>query len=246
MFRHGTSRNLDPQLHAHTVITNMVRGGDAKWRTKVDDGLFHGKMAIGVIYQAERARSPGDLGYDIEKTGVDGRFEIAGMPRAVFGTFSTCRAENEAANLERGTGESKGNPHREEKVVLLTCAARREIGRDELERGWKRQAKRGIDHGKHWSTDEALAREFETIALRRVGQRAEKTVMRAGWRRSSSPRAASTRGQKEAVKTILARADRVVSAQDYAGTGKTTKRLRALAERVRHPIGDTATLPRAP
>ncbi len=52
LFRHDTSRNLDPQLHTHAVIANMVQGEDAKWRTMVDDGLFHGKMAIGAIYRA--------------------------------------------------------------------------------------------------------------------------------------------------------------------------------------------------
>ena len=44
-FRHDTLRNLDPQLHTHCVIANMVQGGDCKWRTMVDDGLFRGKMA---------------------------------------------------------------------------------------------------------------------------------------------------------------------------------------------------------
>ena len=48
-FRHDKSRNLDPQLHTHCVIANMVRGGDGKWRTMVDDGLYGGKMAIGAI-----------------------------------------------------------------------------------------------------------------------------------------------------------------------------------------------------
>ena len=52
-FRHDTSRNLDPQLHTHAVIANMVQGEDGKWRTMVDDGLFAGKMAIGAIYRGE-------------------------------------------------------------------------------------------------------------------------------------------------------------------------------------------------
>ena len=51
-FRYDTSRNLDPQLHTHAVIANMVQGEDGKWRTMVDDGLYPGKMAIGAIYRA--------------------------------------------------------------------------------------------------------------------------------------------------------------------------------------------------
>ena len=36
-FRHDTSRNLDPQLHTHAVVANMVQGEGGKWRTMVDD-----------------------------------------------------------------------------------------------------------------------------------------------------------------------------------------------------------------
>ena len=71
-FRHDTSRNLDPQLHTHCVIANMVRGRDGKWRTMVDDGLYGGKMAIGAIYRSELARALAELGYRIERTHADG------------------------------------------------------------------------------------------------------------------------------------------------------------------------------
>ena len=53
-FRHDTSRNLDPQLHTHAVIANMVQGDDGKWRTMVNDGVYRGVMAVGAIYRAER------------------------------------------------------------------------------------------------------------------------------------------------------------------------------------------------
>ena len=229
----------------------------------------------------------------------------------------TRRAEIEAAMSERGMGESKDNPHLAAKAALLTRAAKRDIDRDALERGGKRQAKalgfsaakvraharkaerglagpdlfagpgyaaawaaghlaerqsvfghadllaatlarepgavtveaaeraiaalecggslhaaRGLDHGRHWSTDAALARESETIALMRAGQGAEKTVMRRWVAETKLHRGRLNEGQKEAVKTILASKDRVLGIQGYAGTGKTTilKRLRALGE----------------
>ena len=140
-FRHDTSRNLDPQLHTHAVIANMVQGEDGKWRTMIDDGLFNGKMAIGAIYRAELAQGLKGLGYGIEKTHADGRFEIDGVPREVIDAFSTRRAEIEAAMTERGLGESKDNPHLAAKAALLTRAAKRDIDRGALEHGWKRQAK---------------------------------------------------------------------------------------------------------
>ncbi len=319
-FRHDTSRNLDPQLHTHAVVANMVQGEDAKWRTMVDDGLFKGKMAIGAIYRAELAQGLKGLGYGIEKTHADGRFEIEGVPREVIDAFSTRRAEIEAAMAERGMGESKDNPHLAARAALMTRAAKRDIDRGELGRSWQRQAKtlgfsaskvraqarkaergligpdlfagpgyaagdaaawavahlaerqsvfghadllaatlarepgavtvdaaeraiaalgrdgslhaaRGLDHGRHWTTDAAMARESETIALMRAGQGAEKTVMRRWVAETKLHRGRLNEGQKEAVKTILASKDRVVAVQGYAGTGKTTmlKRLRALA-----------------
>ena len=319
-FRHDTSRNLDPQLHTHAVVANMVQGEDSKWRTMVDDGLFNGKMAIGTIYRAELAQGLKGLGYGIDKTHADGRFEIEGVSREVIDAFSTRRAEIEAAMAERGMGESKDNPHLAARAALMTRAAKRDIDRGELGRSWQRQAKglgfsaskvranarkaergllgpdlfagpgyaagdaaawavahlaerqavfghadllaatlarepgavtvdaaeraiaalqrdgalhaaRGLDHGRHWSTDAALARESETIALMRAGQRAEKTVMRRWVAETKLHRGRLNEGQKEAVKTVLAGKDRVLGVQGYAGTGKTTmlKRLRALA-----------------
>ena len=101
-----------------------------------------------------------------------------------------------------------------------------------LERGGTLHAARGLDHGKHWTTDAALARESETIALMRAGQGAENTVMRRWVAETKLHRGRLNEGQKEAVKTILASTDRVLGIQGYAGTGKTTmlKRLRALGE----------------
>ncbi len=39
-FRHDTSRNLDPQLHTHSVIANMVQGADNR-RTRRGHGPGH-------------------------------------------------------------------------------------------------------------------------------------------------------------------------------------------------------------
>ena len=139
-FRHDTSRNLDPQLHTHCVIANMVQGGDGKWRTMVDDGLFKGKMAIGSIYRAELAEGLKDLGYRLEKTHPDGRFEIAGVPRDVIEAFSTRRAEIEAAMAERGLGTPAENPHLAARATLMTRASKRDMDKVALRETWNLQA----------------------------------------------------------------------------------------------------------
>ena len=139
-FRHDTSRNLDPQLHTHAVIANMVQGEDGKWRSMANEKLYESKMLIGAIYRSELARGLGRLGYGTEKSHADGRFEIAGVSRETIDAFSTRRAEIEAGMAERGMGSPSDNPRLAERAALVSRAAKRDIDRDELTAVWQRQA----------------------------------------------------------------------------------------------------------
>ena len=139
-FRHDTSRNLDPQLHTHAVLANMVKGADGKWRTMANEGLYERQKLIGMLYRSELARGLAGLGYGIEKTHADGRFEIAGVSRDVVEAFSTRRAEIEAAMAERGLGASADQPGIAERAALMTRAAKRDVDRTELANVWERQA----------------------------------------------------------------------------------------------------------
>ena len=139
-FRHDTSRNLDPQLHTHAVLANMVRGEDGKWRSMANESLYANQKLIGMLYRNELAAGLGKLGYDIEKTHADGRFEIAGVSREAVEAFSSRRAEIEAAMEERGLGASADNPRLAERAALMTRAKKRDIDRDELHGVWQKQA----------------------------------------------------------------------------------------------------------
>ena len=148
-FRHGTSRNLDPQLHTHSVLANMVQGNDGKWRTMANEKLYECQKLVGALYRNELAAGLGRLGYDIEKTHADGRFEIAGVSREAIRAFSTRRAEIEAAMAERGLGDTADNPRHAERAALMTRATKRDVDREELRRVWHRQA---IDLDLHLGT----------------------------------------------------------------------------------------------
>ena len=139
-FRHDTSRNLDPQLHSHAVLANMVQGEDGKWRSMANEGLYARQKLIGMLYRNELAGGLARLGYGIEKTHADGRFEIAGVSREAVEAFSTRRAEIEAAMAERNLGTSADNPRLAERAALMTRAAKRDIDRDELRDVWRKQA----------------------------------------------------------------------------------------------------------
>ena len=144
-FRHDTSRNLDPALHTHSVIANMVKGEDEKWRSLSNERLYASKMLLGALYRSELARGLMKLGYGIGKTHADGRFEIAGVSRRVIEAFSTRRAEIEAAVAERspdGAEGTKGSAGQRlaERAALMTRAAKRDMDREELRNAWQRQA----------------------------------------------------------------------------------------------------------
>ena len=139
-FRHDTSRNLDPQLHTHAVIANMVQGEDGKWRTMANESLYRRQKLIGMVYRSELAQGLEKLGYAIEKGHADGRFEIAGVPRKVIEAFSTRRAEIAAAMAERGLGGTAENQRLAERAALMTRAHKREVDKETLRENWQRQA----------------------------------------------------------------------------------------------------------
>ena len=139
-FRHDASRNLDPLLHTHSVIANMVQGADGKWRTMSNEKLYASKMLIGAMYRSELARNLGRLGYGIEKTHADGRFEIAGVPREVIEAFSTRRAEIEAAMAERGVDTPAKNQRLAQRAALMTRARKRDVDKAALRGIWEKQA----------------------------------------------------------------------------------------------------------
>ena len=172
-FTHDTSRNLDPQLHTHAVIANMVLGGDGKWRTMANETLYTRKMLTGMVYRSELARRLEELGYRVEKTHADGRFEIAGVPRDVIDAFSTRRAEIETAMDARGLGDPGSNPHLAARAALVTRAHKRDVDRETLRESWRDQA---LAAG--FSADAAVetARRRRTMSVEHSGQAAERSL----------------------------------------------------------------------
>ena len=139
-FRHDTSRNLDPQLHTHAVLANMVQGEDGKWRTMANESLYRRQKLIGMVYRGELAQGLTKLGYGVEKSHADGRFEIAGVSRETIEAFSTRRAAIEAAMADRGLGKPAENPRLAERAALMTRAHKRDMDKAALASNWKAQA----------------------------------------------------------------------------------------------------------
>ena len=204
-FRHDASRNLDPTLHTHAVIANMVQGEDGRWRTMANERLYASKMLLGALYRNELAAELGKLGYGIEKTHADGLFEIAGVPRAVIEAYSTRRAEIEAAMAERGLGETAENPRLAQRAALFTRAAKRDVDRGALRESWLSQAAAlGFDA-------RALVAEAEA---RTVGRDPEREAGRDG---AAGPVPGSPRGNGVTAAMGMEEADPAAGAEGTKG-----------------------------
>lgn len=141
-FQHDTSRTLDPQLHTHAVIVNATERQDGAWRALSNEKLYEHKMAAGAIYRAQLAAEVQRLGYDIEKTHADGRFEIRGFTRKQLEHFSQRSLTIREAMQERGLSGAKAA----EQATLMTRSAKSHVDRGELREEWRTRAEsQGID-----------------------------------------------------------------------------------------------------
>ena len=93
LFRHRTSRALDPQLHTHAVVANLAERLDGRHVALDAAAIFQQAKTGGYLYQAElRARLTAYLGVGwgpVRK----GMAEIGGVPAAVLDHFSKRRAQ---------------------------------------------------------------------------------------------------------------------------------------------------------
>jgi conjugative relaxase-like TrwC/TraI family protein len=101
-FDHDTSRLLDPQLHTHVVLANVVQGVDGRWSALDSQTMKLQATTVSYLYQAVlRAELTRRLG--VSWTAVErGIAEIEGLPRTVLRAFSKRRAQIERALDDRG------------------------------------------------------------------------------------------------------------------------------------------------
>ncbi len=150
-FPQATSREDDPQLHSHVVISAKVLAADGRWLAIDGRYLERKQRALGGLYQsvlrAELTSWYGVAWGPIEK----GQAEIAGMPKELLDAFSKRTAQVDAALTEKISEfrEREGrDPTRWERAALT-----REASEDT--RATKSHASPG-DLSGHWR-DQAVA-----------------------------------------------------------------------------------------
>lgn len=137
-FRHRTSRALDPHLHTHVVIANLVHAAeDDRWSALDGRPVFQWCRTIGHLYNAElRHELSRRLG--VEWTEVkNGLADIEGVPRSVIEAFSTRRAEIEADLEAHGLSGAKAA---QQAVYMTRPAKDPTVDATDLVARWRTQA----------------------------------------------------------------------------------------------------------
>ena len=139
LFRHVASRNLDPQLHTHSVFANMTRGPDGRWRSADFTLVNRAKRLLGAHYRAELQQRLAAMGYATVRRMIGDvpGFEIAGYPRALLDHFSSRRRDILQWLEERGIAYTAAAA---QQATLFTRRRKAEPARGELEAIWRRRA----------------------------------------------------------------------------------------------------------
>ena len=107
-FTHGVNRNLDPHLHTHVVMANMVHGADGRWSACDHRGLSAHRAAAAAVYDSHlRARLSVGLGVRwVDAPGL--RAEVAGVSPFLLGEFSSRAADIRRHMAEQGAHSARG------------------------------------------------------------------------------------------------------------------------------------------
>ena len=144
VFRHDTSRALDPQLHTHCIIFNATFDSvEARWKALQNHDMLSAQKFIENVYYHELSRRLCRFGYGIENQ-RRGDFEIKGVSPALVEKFSKRHQEIDQKTrelLEREPEKATGNI-----AVIRDHIAHKERARKikgitlpELRASWDRQ-----------------------------------------------------------------------------------------------------------
>jgi len=131
-FDHIESRELDPHLHTHCLLMNMVQTVDGKWYSHLNDAIFHHKKYWGMVYQHFLAAEVQKLGYEIEWRG-HGQFELKGYTLEELKEFSKRRQQILAVVGANSTWAER------EAAWKATRSRKEEVKPEELLAGWREE-----------------------------------------------------------------------------------------------------------
>jgi conjugative relaxase-like TrwC/TraI family protein len=107
-FTHGVNRNVDPHLHTHVVVANLVHGEDGRWGALDQRAIWAHQRAAAAVYESQlRHELTGRLGLHwTQAPFVSG--EIKEVSPVLLGEFSSRAADIRRHGHEHGVRSSRG------------------------------------------------------------------------------------------------------------------------------------------
>jgi hypothetical protein len=146
-FHHRTSREGDPLLHTHLVVTNRTQGPDGRWTALDGRDLYRHRLAADAIYRATYQRElVRSLGVEWTAADCHGNRELRGMPEELVQGFSkrTGQIDTELDRLAKGARER--TPRLVKWAVHATRKPKEQEAPDTLYGRWRVEAaERGVN-----------------------------------------------------------------------------------------------------
>lgn len=204
-FQHGTSRELDPQLHTHCLVFNVAHRKDGSYGTLDARDLYEKRIAAGTIYQSTLAnRLSKAHGWTLSEGGAKHTFEVAGIPKTLIQAYSKRRKQIETRMKEAGYK----TPAQAAKATLETRSWKKECSRKELFTKWQ------ADLAKQGLTQEAIRSLAVTQRLPQdhiIDQTVRRAASDLAWKRLSFTQADLYRECAERTITLGAAPERIES-----------------------------------
>lgn len=134
-FTHGTSRNLDPQLHVHAVVAKLVQALDGEVRALDGRDLFAHAKTAGYLAAAElRHETARRLGWEWGRV-LHGLADVDGVPTAAIREMSSRQAQIESLATEMGVHTAASR----QIAAYRTRTAKAAVAPSELRAEWDRR-----------------------------------------------------------------------------------------------------------
>ncbi|KXI26784.1 MobF family relaxase [Paraglaciecola hydrolytica] len=130
---HFVSRELEPQIHSHTVIPNVTLAEDGKLMAIDSRKFYTNQKVIGAIYRSQLAKNLLDLGIELEKDGES--FRLQNIPRELESQFSTRTQQIKRELKNRGVKTSASNQG--DLIKLATRKIKKSVSLSELLPIWQ-------------------------------------------------------------------------------------------------------------
>ena len=136
IFMHHTTREGDPQLHAHVVMMNAAQRADGTIGAVNNEKILECRKMLDAMYTRELARRLERLGVQVEPSPEHG-FKIVGQPDDLIDIWSKRRHQIVKAAAERGI-ETKDDAALAQMIALQTRQKKSDVmSLDQLEERWK-------------------------------------------------------------------------------------------------------------